>query len=350
MRSLGIVGLPNAGKSSLFKALTRVAVPIANYPFTTIEPHHGVVAVPDERLEKLAQLTPGNQVFPSAIEFLDIAGLIKGAHKGEGLGNQFLSHIREVDGIVEVVRLFDDKTVPHPMREVDPERDIAVIAEELAQADVKLLERPLEENRAIARTGDKAAAERYTVLQKIVEGLKKGVAVRDMPLTEEEKERIREFNLLTQKPLLFVWNVNEAGSRDVPKLPGIAIPLKLFADFADVPESELEVLKQEFGVANDLLGALIRKAYEVLGLITFFTVKPPETRAWAITRGTLLPDAGAAIHTDFRERFIRAEVINIHELLQFHSWQDAKTAGKIRTEGRDYAVKDGDVIEFRIAT
>lgn len=348
MLALGIVGLPNAGKSSLFKALTRIAVPIANYPFTTIEPHHGVVAVPDERLWKLAKLTPGNQVFPTAIEFVDIAGLIEGAHKGEGLGNQFLSHIREVDGIVEVVRLFEDKTVPHPMGRIDPERDIKIIEQELIQADLKVLERPLEEYRAAKRAGDKVAGEKFTVLQKAAAALQSGRALREVQFTEEERACLQPYNLLTAKPLLYVWNVDEAGTKELPNLPGVAIPLKLFADFADVPESELETFRKEFGIVEDALGRLVRKAYEVLGLITFFTVKPPETRAWAIKIGTTLPDAGAVIHTDFKEKFIRAEVIHIDELLKFDSWQQAKASGRVRTEGREYVVQDGDVVEFKI--
>lgn len=352
MLSLGIVGLPNAGKSSLFKALTRMSVPIANYPFTTIEPHHGVAAVPDERLKKLAMLTPDNQAFPTVIEFVDIAGLIEGAHKGEGLGNQFLSHIREVNGIVEVVRLFEDKAVPHPMADVDPARDIKVVNGELARADLKILEKAAEGYRGAAHAGDKEAAEKFAAIQKVVGALKAGVSARDVPLEDEERALLREYNLLTQKPIIFVWNVNEEGLPDLPPgisaKEGVALPLKLFADFADVPESELEALKKEFGVAEDALENLIRKAYEVLGLITFFTVKPPETRAWAVKSGTALPDAGAAIHTDFKDKFIRAEVINIAELLKFSSWHDAKAAGKIRTEGREYIVKDGDVIEFKI--
>jgi len=349
MLSLGIVGLPNAGKSSLFKALTRVSVPIANYPFTTIEPHHGIVAVPDERLENLAKFTPKNQVFPAVIEFVDIAGLIEGAHKGEGLGNQFLSHIREVDGIVEVVRLFDDKTVPHPMQGINPERDINIINQELIQADLKVLEKPLAEYRAVAKTGDKLASEKFSILQRVKNELENGTAVRDIPLSKEEKGHIREYNLLTLKPLIFVWNVNESDSQKTPaNLSGISMPIKLFADFADVPENELETLKKEFGVVEDPLESLIRKAYEALDLITFFTIKPPETRAWTIKKGTSLPDAGGAIHTDFKEKFIRAEVINIEELLEFQSWHDAKAGGKIRTEGREYTVQDGDVIEFKI--
>lgn len=362
MLSLGIVGLPNAGKSSLFKALTRISVPIANYAFTTIEPHQGVVGVPDWRLQKLAKLTPGNSVFPTAIKFVDIAGLIAGAHKGEGLGNQFLSHIREVDGIVEVVRLFEDKTVAHPMQTMSSERDIAVIKEELAQADLKILECAVEKCSAAVKTGDKEIVEKLAAIKKVVEAMRSGTLARDISLDEKELALLREYNLLTAKPFVFVWNVNEARlhAQVLPdkSLAGVALPLKLFADFADVPESELDALKKEFGVKQDLIEELIRKAYEALGLITFFTVKPPETRAWAIKKGAALPDAGAAIHTDFKDKFIRAEVISIEELLKLGScpntkfsagaWHDAKTAGKIRTEGKDYIVRDGDVIEFKI--
>lgn len=352
MLSLGIVGLPNVGKSSLFKALTRMSVPIANYPFTTIEPHHGVVAVPDDRLQKLSKLTPSNQVFPTAIEFVDIAGLIPGAHKGEGLGNQFLSHIREVSGVLQVVRLFEDKTVPHPIESIDPERDIKIIDEELAQADLKILERALEESRRLLHIGKKELTDKIATIQKVTTALKSGLPVRDLLLNQTEKAHLKEYNLLTAKPIIFAWNVNEAGAPQLKdKLSarqGIALPLKLLADFADLPENELATIKKEFGVSEDLIAGLIRKAYQALGLITFFTVKPPETRAWAVRSSTTLPEAGATIHTDFKDKFIRAEVINISELLKFESWQNAKLAGKIRIEGREYLVQDGDVIEFKI--
>ncbi len=347
MLSLGIVGLPNAGKSSLFKALTRLSVPIANYPFTTIEPHHGIVAVPDQRLYKLAKLTPQNKIFPTIIEFVDIAGLIEGAHKGAGLGNQFLAHIREVDGIVEVVRVFEDKTVAHPMNEINPMRDIKVIEDELIQADLKVLEQAKEKYQPRSKAGDKNAIEKLAAIEKAIEALKSGIPLRDFTLSPEEKLHLKEYNLLTGKPIIYVWNVNETTEQKVPDIPGIALPLKFFADLADLKEEEAESLKKEFGIKEDL-GILIRKAYETLGLITFFTIKSPETRAWAIKKGTLLPDAGAVIHSDFKEKFIRAEVINISELLNFSSWSEAKSAGRLRTEGKDYIVQDGDVIEFKI--
>jgi GTP-binding protein YchF len=350
MLSLGIVGLPNAGKSSLFKALTAISVPIANYPFTTIEPHHGVVSVPDERLKKLSKLTPGNQVFPTVIEFIDIAGLIEGAHKGEGLGNQFLAHIREVDGILEVVRLFEDKNVAHPMGTLNPRRDINVIDQELIQADLKILRKGEEEYRGRALSGDKFAIKKLAAIKKAITVLEAGRA-RDAVFTNEEQSLLKEYNLLTQKPIIFVWNVNETGAlQTLPDIKeiGIAIPLKFFADLSDMHESDTETLKREFGISKDPLEELIRRSYEVLGLITFFTVKPPETRAWAIKKGTLLPDAGGVIHSDFKEKFIRAEVIPIEELLKFSSWQEAKAAGKIRIEGKEYIVQDGDVIEFKI--
>lgn len=348
MLSLGIIGLPNAGKSSLFKALTRVAVPIANYPFTTIEPHHGIVAVPDERLQTLAKLTPGNKVFPTVIEFVDIAGLIKGAHKGEGLGNQFLSHIREVNGLVEVVRAFEDKTVPHPMGTVDPERDIAVIDEELCQADLKVIEQPVAKLRGAAKTGDKEAEEKITVLNSAIADLKASRPLRDVDLPEGSRAVLKEFNPLTLKPVIFAFNINEGRATVESSRPAIAMPLKLLADLSEVSESEAVTLKKEFGLTADPLADLIRRAYEILDLITFFTVKPPETRAWTAKKGSALPEAGSAIHTDFKEKFIRAEVIAIAELQKYGSWQAAKAAGKVRTEGRDYVVQDGDVIEFKI--
>lgn len=348
MLSLGIIGLPNAGKSSLFKALTRVPVPIANYPFTTIEPHHGIVAVPDGRLEKLAKLTPDNKVLPTVIEFVDIAGLIRGAHKGEGLGNQFLSHIREVDGLVEVVRAFEEKTVPHPMESIDPERDIKVIDEELIQADLKILEQAIEKVGGTAKAGTREAQEKFEALELATKTFKTGTPFRDAKLSEEVSGLIREYNLLTAKPMLFVLNIGEKAATQFKIKDTINMPMKLYADLADLAESEATAMKKEFGIEEDKLQTLIRRAYELLDLMTFYTVKPPETRAWAIKQGTLLPEAGAAIHTDFKEKFIRAEVIHIDGLLESNSWQSAKSAGKVRTEGKEYIVRDGDVIEFKI--
>lgn len=360
MLSLGIVGLPNAGKSSLFKALTRMAVPIANYPFTTIKPNHGIVAIPDSRLQMLSQLATENQKFPATIEFVDIAGLITGAHKGEGLGNQFLSHIREVDAIVEVVRAFEDGTVSHPMETLDPKRDIEIINQELIQADLKTLERASKDCHSAIKANDKEAFVKLAIIEKITELLKSGISARDITLDENEKMCLKEYRLLSAKPIIFVWNISEKGlpnqgpinqdteAQQPAEDNALALPIKLFADLADMPEDELEIIKKEFGIKQDALEALIRKAYETLGLITFFTIKPPETRAWAIKKGTTLPDAGAVIHTDFKEKFIRAEVINITKLLEFNSWHAAKTAGKIRTEGKDSTVQDGDVVEFKI--
>jgi GTP-binding protein YchF len=349
MLSFGIVGLPNAGKSSLFNALTRIQVPIANYPFTTIDPHRGVVYVPDERLFQLSRLTPKNKILPATIEFVDIAGLIQGSHRGEGLGNQFLSHIRETDGIVEVVRVFKDENVPHPMGTIDPIRDIKVIDYELSMADLKILENAIENYKGAARSGNKYAIEKLNVLEKSAIALRGNIPLRELYLDEAEKALLKEYNLLTIKPVIFVWNVDEDMKNfEIPNFEGIPLNIKLLSEITKLTEEELDNFKKELNLNENPLNYLIRKCYDALGFITFFTVKEPETRAWAIKRGTLLPEAGGKIHSDFEKKFIRAEVINISEILHFSSWQEAKSAGKIRIEGKNYVVEDGDVIEFKI--
>ncbi|MBI2640589.1 MAG: YchF family ATPase [Candidatus Sungbacteria bacterium] len=334
MVSIGIVGLPNAGKSSLFKALTGEAVEIAKYPFTTIKPHHGIVKVPDETLEALGKITPGNKVIPAGIEFVDIAGLIKGAHKGEGLGNEFLSHIRKVDAILEVVRAFEDSTVPHPEGSIDPERDKKIIREELIQADLSQIERAFEKYQSETKSGRTENARIFEVLKKTKELLKNNHIIRER-LNTEEANLLKEFNFLTSKPLLVILNNPD-------------LPLNLLAETAELEESEAKEIIKNYGFDENPLQNLIRKAFELLDLITFYTVKPPETRAWNVKKGTLLPEAGGAIHSDFQEKFIRAEVILAETLLAIGDWHKAKSQGKIRTEGREYIVQDKDVIEFKI--
>jgi len=343
--SIGIVGLPNAGKSSLFKALTAERIPIEKYPFTTIKPHHGIVHVPDPMLEKLGAFTPSNLVLPAVIEFVDIAGLIRGAHRGEGLGNQFLSHIRETAAIIEVVRAFPDPTVPHPEGTVDPDRDIETIDLELCMADFETAARALGTWEHEAKKGTKGAAEMLRTLAKTHGALKQGTPLRKV-LTREEAYRVKEFNFLTAKPILFVLNIDEHVL--MPSDEFTVLPAKLLAELVDLPEEDRAAVLKESGYAEHPLLGLIRKAFEMLDLITFYTVKPPETRAWLVKKGATLPEAGGAIHTDFEEKFIKAEVVPAAVLLSFKNWHEAKTRGKVLLEGRNYIVQNEDVIEFKI--
>ncbi|MFN7088226.1 MAG: redox-regulated ATPase YchF [Candidatus Paceibacteria bacterium] len=345
MLSIGIIGLPNAGKSSLFKALTYKKVPIEKYPFTTIQPHHGIVKVPDKTLEELAKITPGNEVLPAVIEFVDIAGLIKGAHKGEGLGNQFLAHIRETNAIVEVVRAFPDPTVPHPNGTPDPERDIKTIEEELIMADLQSVEHALEKWQKAAKSKEKGAEEIYLALKKSAGILGAGNSLKNK-LSNEEMSHLSQFNLLTLKPLLLVLNVSE--NTKIESNEFVVLPLKLLAEISELGEVEAKTILLGLGFSENPLDQLVRRAFLLLDLVTFYTIKPPETRAWLVKKDTKLPEAGGIIHTDFKEKFIRAEVIPAKELIVIGSWHRAKELGKIRLEGRDSIVQDGDVIEFKI--
>jgi len=289
--------------------------------------------------------TPGNEVLAAAIEFVDIAGLVRGAHQGEGLGNQFLSHIRETTAMVEVVRAFEDVTVPHPEFSLNPERDIQTIEEELILADLEMLERALPKWQSGARAEEKEAAATFEALKKAKDLLAAGKPLRGN-LAKEEMRHLKQFNFLTAKPILFVLNVAEKSPPPAGNF--ISLPLKLLAEVADLSPEEAQIMLKDFGFKENPLNQLARKAYELLDLITFYTVKPPQTRAWAIERGRTLPEAGGIIHSDFQEKFIRAEVINIHELLKIGSWSEAKAKGRVRTEGKDAIVADGDVIEFKI--
>ncbi len=360
--SIGIVGLPNVGKSTLFNALTKKGVPAENYPFCTIDPSVGVVAVPYFRLDKLSAMSKTQKIVPAIVEFVDIAGLVKGASQGEGLGNQFLTHIREVDAIAEVVRMFDDEDVHHVQGETDPLRDIETIDLELVLADMQSVEKRLERAERDSKGGDKEMIAERDVLRKIAPVLKNGKAARTIEFDEKEKPVAKGLQLLTMKPILYVLNrksgtVNvdaEDGERwrvlkeflEREKAQYVIVDAGVENDLSDVHDDERADFRRELGIANDGLDDLIKGGYQLLDLISFFTTGEKETRAWTIKRGSTAPEAGAAIHTDFLTKFIRAEVIHWDVLLEAGSWSKAREKGTLRTEGKEYIVEDGDVMEF----
>lgn len=359
---IGIVGLPNVGKSTLFNALTKQAVLAANYPFATIDPNVGVVAVPDERLDALAKLSSSEKVIPAAIEFVDIAGLVKGASEGEGLGNQFLTHIRETDAILQMVRFFDDPDIIHVHGEIDPVRDIEVINLELALADREQVAKRLEKLTRDVRAGVKEAIAEEAALKKIEQALSAGKLARLAALTSEETKLVKHQNLLTMKPILYCFNGKSGGHNIDEAADGraerafeyvkslgsryVQVDAHTERELNDVAEGDQEMFRQEFGVQVNGLAELIRGAYETLGLITFFTTGPKESRAWTVPNGATAPEAGAAIHTDFKDKFIRAEVVASSDLLAAGSYAAARESAKVRTEGKEYVVKDGDVMVF----
>jgi GTP-binding protein YchF len=349
--SIGIVGLPNVGKSSLFNVLTKKGVDAANYPFCTIDPNVGVVKVPDFRLDKLAAVSKPAKIIATTIEFVDIAGLVAGAHKGEGLGNQFLAHIRECNAICEVIRDFKDENVIHVQGRVDPASDKETINMELIFADLASVEKRLDKTRREAKSGNKEIIYNNRILEKIYKALAAGKAARDLVFDEEEMVFIKTLNLLTIKPIIYLLNIDESYTGDV--LPGtkdlvIKINVKLEGEIADLPEMEQAEYVKGLGLEQSGLDKLIQSAYQILDLETFFTTGPDETRAWTIKKGTRAPQAAGEIHTDFIKGFVRAEVINWQKFVECGSESKAKELGLVRTEGKDYIFQDGDVANFLI--
>lgn len=358
---LGVVGLPNVGKSTLFNAITKAGAQAANYPFCTIEPNVGVVAVPDERLTKLAKLYHPEKVTPAVIEFVDIAGLVRGAHAGEGLGNRFLSHIREVDAIIQTVRCFDDGNIVHVDGSVNPVRDVETINFELLFADMDTVSRRIERSGKAAKSGDKKLAFEVETLKRVYNALEKGIMARTIELDDEEKALVDSLFLLTAKPTIYVANISEddigkeesAYVRDLRAYAEkegsalISVCAKIEEEIAGLEPEEKQAFLEELGIGQSGLDRLVVASYSLLGLISFLTAGPQEVRAWTIKDGTLAPQAAGKIHTDFERGFIRAEVIDYETLLRLSGDKAAKEQGLMRLEGKDYRVKDGDVIVFR---
>ncbi len=355
---IGIVGLPNVGKSTLFNALTKQAAASANFPFTTIEPNVGIVPVPDERLQALSDLSQSAKITPTTIEFVDIAGLVKNAHAGEGLGNKFLSHIREVDAIVHVIRFFDDPNVTHVDNKIDPIADAATIETELALADLETIDRLIKKAEEDVKRQDKTAPLRLQALTRFHAALSQGQQARTVTLTETEAETVGSLPLLTLKPTLYVANVNESQISQTDQLiadfsqqyaPVLPLSVKIEQELIGLPDTERDTFLQEYGLHETGLNRLIKAGYELLGLITFLTTGETESRAWTITKGSTAPQAAGKIHTDMERGFIRAETVAYTDLVTAGSYAAARAAGKIRDEGKNYLVQDGDVMIFKFS-
>ncbi len=366
--TIGIVGLPNVGKSTLFNALTKKSVLAANYPFATIDPSVGVVTVPDERINQLALFSSSEKTIPAYVEFVDIAGLVKGASQGEGLGNKFLSHIREVDAILQVVRIFEDGSIIHVNNKIDPKGDIETINLELAIADKDTVDKRLSNLQRETKKGDKAAIAECAALEKIKALLDRGELAQKAELTEEEQKLVQSVHLLTMKPILYALNKKSGGTNLDEAKDGVSdarfaellefiknekaryviIDAKIEDELKDMSGEDKTVFRDDLGMKDDGINALITEGYNLLGLMTYFTTGPMETRAWTIKKNSTAPIAGMAIHTDFKDKFIRAEVVNWKALLDAGTFGKAREAGLVRTEGKEYIVKDGDVIEFKV--